>query len=93
MDENTPIRKAMDYYFQPERTAARFPGGKRATIVTTINRDIKRTKEKFPHFELQPLKTAMNLRNIRVKATDRNQWKRRVKMITDAAHSNRATLL
>ncbi len=86
MNENTPARLAMRFYFQVTGHK-KFRGRPRTTIVTTINRDIKRTRKKFPHFDIKPIKTELDLRNVRVKATNRKHWQKRVSMITAAAYS------
>ena len=93
LNEKTPARKAMKYYFQIPPDVKRFRGRKRATIISTINRDIERTKKKFLNFDLHILKTELDLRNIRVKATNRNHWKKRVNMVVEAAYSDRANML
>ena len=90
MKEDTPARKAMQYYFQPEPQAKKFLGGRRTTIVTNLNRDIRKTKDKFPQFDLTEMTTELNLRNMRGKARDRILWNRRVKMISDTVYSDRA---
>ena len=90
MDERTPARKAMRYYFQLPENAVKFRGRKRATIVTTLNRDIERTRKLNPHFQIPLLKTEMDLRKTRVEALNRNQWQRIVKIVTDAACSDSA---
>ena len=87
MNENTPARKAMRYFFQIPEGHKKFRGRKRATIVTTLNRDIERTREHNKDFQLPLLKTELNLRNIREEALNRKQWQRIVKMVTDAAYS------
>ncbi len=51
---DAPARKATRYFFD-ERTNKNYPGRKRRTIVTTINEDIKRTKNKDPTFPASPL--------------------------------------
>ena len=86
MNENTPARKAMRYFFQIPEGHKKFRGRKRATIVTTLNRDIERTRVHNADFQLPLLKTELNLRNIRVIALNREQWQRIVKMVTDAAY-------
>ena len=87
MEENTPSRKAMKYYFQvPE--AKKYRGRKRATIVTTLNRDIERTKKQCEGFAIPSLKSELDLQNIRVTALDRNHWQKIVKMVTNAAYSD-----
>ena len=90
LDENTPARKAMKYYFQIPKNAQKFRGRKRATIVTTLNRDIERTREGNESFQISSLKTELDLNNIRVKALDRNHWQKIVKWVTDAAYSDSA---
>ena len=71
MEENTPARKAMKYYFQVP-AAKKYRGRQRATIVTTLNRDIERTKEQCEGFGIQSLKSELDLQNIRVTALNRN---------------------
>ena len=87
MHEKTPARKAMRYYFQVPNGKTKFRGRKRTTIVTTLNRDIARTKQHNPGFRLPHLKTELDLHNIRVKAKNRKHWQKIVKMVTDAAYS------
>ena len=88
MDKDSPARKAMKYYFE-HSDAKKFRGRKRTTIVTTLNRDITLTKQKYPQFDLPQIKTELDLHNVRVKATNRILWRKRVKMIYDAAYSSR----
>ena len=90
LNEQTPARKAMKYYFQHPQNCERFRGRKRATIVTTLNRDIIRTKTMNNQFYISELKSELDLRNTRVKATNRNHWIKIVKMVTDAAYSDSA---
>ena len=87
MHEKTPARLAMKYYFQIPPRAKKYRGRKRTSIVTTINRDIERTRKKYPEFDVKPLKTELDLRNIRVKSLNRKHWQRRVSMVTKAAYS------
>ena len=88
MDKETPARKAMKFYFEHIH-ATKFRGRKRTTIVSTLNRDIANTKQIYPQFDLPQLHTELDLHNIRVKATNRTLWRKRVKMIYDAAYSLR----
>ena len=88
MNENTPARKAMKWYFQVPDNCKKFRGRKRATIVTTLNRDIQRTQQHNTNFTLPNIKSGLDLRNIRVKALNRKHWQRLVKMVTDAAYSD-----
>ena len=62
----------MKYFFIKPIGVKKFRGKKRATIVTTINRDIIRTRERFPEFDVHPLKSELDLWNVRVKAKNRN---------------------
>ena len=87
MKENTPARLAMKYFFQIPPGAKKFKGRKRTTIVTTINNDIERTRKMNPRFDLKVIKTELDLRNVRVKSTNRKLWQKRVAMITAAAYS------
>ena len=87
MHANTPARLAMKYYFQ-DTGHKKFRGRPRTTIVTTINRDIKRTQHKYPQtFDIKPINSELDLRNVRVKALNRKLWQKRVKMVTAAAYS------
>ena len=88
LNENTPARKAMKWFFQVPVGVKKFKGRKRATIVTTLNRDIQRTKEHDKNFLLPCLNSELDLRNIRVKALNRKHWQGIVKMVTDAAYSD-----
>ena len=90
MDERTPARKAMGYFFQISDNATKFRGRKRATIITTLNRDIQRTKGLNESFQIPVLNTELDLRNTRVKALNRDHWQRIVKLVTDAACSDSA---
>ena len=87
MDPGTPARQAMKYFFEI-RTNCKFSGRKRATIFTTINRDIKKTLLKYPNFAAKELKTEIDLHNIRVKANNRRKWTKMVKQVVEAAYSN-----
>ena len=88
MDKDTPARKAMQFFFE-KTNAKKFRGRKRTTIVTTLNRDIHNTRLQHPQFDLPTLKTELDLHNIRVKATNRVLWRRRVNLVYDAAYSLR----
>ena len=77
MNEDTPARKAMKYYFKVPEFNKKFKGRKRATIVTTINRDIERTRQKYENFDIKGLRTELALRNMRVKAMNRKHWQKK----------------
>ena len=87
MNERTTARLSMKYYFQVPTNTRKFRGRKRATIVTTLNRDIKRTRTKYNNFDIKPLLTEVDLRNTKVKAINRNHWKKKIQMVIDAAYS------
>ena len=86
MHKDTPARRAMKFYFE-ERPEKKFRGRKRTTIVTTLNRDIANTRKLCPMFDLPLLRSELDLHNIRVKAKDKKNWKKRVAMVFKAAYS------
>ena len=88
----------MKFYFAPAIEHEVFKGGKRATIVTTLNRDIERAKKVCPnllkefkfirkHSEL--LCSHGDLTTLRDEAMNRDNWKRLVENITYAAEATR----
>ena len=88
MHKDTPARKAMKFFFQEENNG-KYKGRKRSSIHSTINRDIMNTKKIHPQFDLQPLRTEIDLHNIRVKATNRALWRKRVNLVVNAAYSEK----
>ena len=74
LNENTPARRAMKYFFLVPEGHKKFRGRKRATIVTTLNRDIDRTRKHNEDFDLPLLKSEL--------------VQKIVQMVTDAAYSN-----
>ena len=90
LSPNTPIRKAMKFFFE-QRNCKKFRGRKRTNIISTINNDIKITTELFKDFDLKPLNSELNLHNIRVKAKNRRLWAKRVEMVVCAAYSDKST--
>ena len=88
MNDNTPAQKAMKYFFKVPKGHQKFKGRKRATIVTTLNRDIENTTKHNNNFKLPSLKTELDLQNFTKIASNRKEWRKIVKMVTDAAHSN-----
>ena len=82
----SPARLAMRYYFHVPTDAKTFRGRKRNTIVTTINRNIERTRLSYPDFDMKSIKSKSIFRNVRMKATNRKHWHKRV-AVTAAAHS------
>ena len=77
-----PARKAMRYYFE-ERTNKIFRGRRRTTIVSTLNEDIKRTKEDDITFPVTPL----ILQNLYTKAKNRKLWSKIVQQVVKSAYS------
>ena len=65
-----PARKAMRYYFE-ERTNKIFRARRRTTIVSTLNEDIKRTKEDDITFPVTPLLSQVSLQILYTKAQSR----------------------
>ena len=88
MHKDTPARRAMKFFFEKENIK-KFRGRKRSTIVTTINNDIKRTKKKYPNFDLNEINSELNLHNVRVKATNKKLWRKRVSLVESAAYSEK----
>ena len=86
LSANCPARKAMRYYFE-ERTNKIFRGRKRTTIVTTLNEDIKRTKEADITFPIIPLVSQVSLQNIHTKAKNRKLWSKIVQQVVKSAYS------
>ena len=77
----------MKFMFE-EKPNKTFRGRKRATIYTTINRDIKKTRENNPSFSIGKMKSEIDLHNIGIKARNENHWKVVVKKVVQAVYSN-----
>ena len=77
---------AMRYYFE-ERTNKKFVEKRRTTIVTTINEDIRSTKEKHTDFSTTPLISLASLQNIHTKVKNRKLWQKVVCQVADSAYS------
>ncbi|MEE8289617.1 MAG: reverse transcriptase domain-containing protein [Nitrosomonadaceae bacterium] len=92
MDAKSPPREAMKYYFNAPVDQKKFSGQRRATIFTTLQRDISNTKHKFPHFQIHTLQSSADLDAIQTLALDRQTWKRITKSITDTVEANRLDL-
>ena len=82
-----PAKTAMSFFFE-KRSNKKFPGRKRTTIVTTLNKDIKTAKAKIPSFPVIPLISEVSLQNLRTKAANRKLWTKIVKQIVDSANSS-----
>ena len=87
LDKETLARKAMKFMFA-ERSNKTFRGRKRATIYTTINRHIKKTKENNPSFTFGEIKSEIDLHNTEIKARNKTHWNIIVKQVVQAAYSN-----
>ena len=69
------------------RKAMQYLGRKRATIVTTINKDIKQANEKYTNFPVKLLISQVSLQNIKTKAKNRKLWTEIVKNVVISAYS------
>ena len=87
LPNDCPARKAMRYYFQERRTNKVFRGRRRTTKVTTLNEDIKRTRENDTSFPVTPLISQVSLQNLKTKAKDRKLWSKIVKQVINLAYS------
>ena len=87
MNKNTPSKKSIKHYFQVPQFV-KYRRRKRATIVSTLNRDIERTKELNKRFAIPTLKSELDLRNTRIKALNRKHWQKIVRMLTNTAYSD-----
>ena len=86
LPRDTPPQQSMDFYFA-DLNRPKFRGAKRTTIVTTLQSDIKKTKEKFPQFQVDSLKSFRDLTNIRQLASDRKLWKKIYKAVIDTVEA------
>ena len=80
LNEECPANKAMAFYFE-DTDSKGFRGRPRTTIVTTLNNDIKRTKNKEPLFPVRTLETLEDLAHVRQLAHDRVGWRNIVKYV------------
>ena len=81
-----PARKAMRHYFE-ERTNKIFRGRRRTTIVSTLNKDIKRTKGDDITFPVTPLVSQVSLQNLYTKAKNRKLRSKIVQQVVKSAYS------
>ena len=81
----TPPKKAMEWYFEHEMGHKRARGSKRATIVTTLQRDIRTACEHLRNFEIRSLANFDDLIHISNLARNRKKWRKITKAIVDAA--------
>ena len=76
----------MRYYFE-ERTKKIFRWRRRTTIVSTLNEDIKQTKEDDITFPVTPLVSQVSLQNLYTKAKNRNLWSKIIQQVVKLAYS------
>ena len=88
MNAQTPARKAMQYYFEERKTTKKFRGRERTTIITTINKDIRITREKNSSFPVTPIISQVSLQNIASKARNRKLWAEIVKQVLSSVYSS-----
>ena len=81
-----PARKLMRYYFE-ERTNKVFRGRRRTTIVSTLNENIKRTKEDDITFSVTPLVSQVSLQNLYMKAKNRKLCSKIVQQVVKSVYS------
>ena len=87
-DPNIPARKAMRYFFEERKTSKKFLGRPRTTIVTTINKDIRITRQKDPTFPVNQLVSQVSLQNIAHKARNKKLWANIIKSVLTSAYSS-----
>ena len=83
---NCPARKAIRYNFE-ERTNKIFQGRGKTTIVSTLNKDIKRTKGDDITFPVTPFVSEVSLQNLYTKAKNRKLWSKIVQQVVKLAYS------
>ena len=83
---NCPAKKAIRYYFE-ERTNKIFQGRRKTTLVSTLNKDIKRTKGDDITFPVTPLVSQVSLQNLYTKAKNRKLWSKIVQQVVKSAYS------
>ena len=88
LPRDTPVNKAMEFYFEPSLKNT-FKGRPRTTIVTTINRDIERTKLRYPTLTIRKLKMKSDLDEYRLISSNRNLWRKLSDVILSAAEAEK----
>ena len=88
-----PAQRALSYYCREETDCKRFQGNKRATIITTINKNIRDTKNRLPNFTLPPLTNNEQLASFRRIASNRRSWQEITKLVTGTAQGNYPDLI
>ena len=89
MDSKTPANKAILYYFE-NNYAQQYRGRPRTTIVTTLNNNIQRTRNKLPNLPNITLKSLFDLQKFKELAQDRDAWKKFVNDIYKVAEDETA---
>ena len=88
MDPESPPHKAMLYYFASEPChVKKHSGGKRCTIHTTLQNDIKDTLSIFNNFQIKTFDSWDDMITIRKMAQERGEWKGIVKTVSNAAQA------
>ena len=85
---DTPSQKAMNYYMEVPKNIKAFSGRPRATIATTINKDITEALRIYPNLPIKNFKTLADLNNLRRLAGDRNIWKNLSSTLCELAQVN-----
>ena len=88
LNANTPARKSMKYYFEERKTSKKFFGRPRTTLVSTINKDIRTTRQKDPTFPVNELVSQVSLQNIAHKARNKKLWVKIVRSVLSSAYSS-----
>ena len=89
MDSETPANKAMLYYFE-NNYAQQYQGRPRTTIVTTLNNDIQRNRNKLPNLPVITLKSLSDLQKLKELAQDRDAWEKFVNDINKVAEDEKS---
>ena len=89
MDSETPANKATLYYFE-NNYAQQYRGRPRTTVVTTLNNDIQRTRNKLPNPPVITLKSLSDLQKLKELAQDRDAWKKFVNDIYKVAEDEKS---
>ena len=74
--------RAMQHYLK-KKNMQKVPGRKRTTIITTINRDTQRAKNKYTSCKVIPLISLVSLQDLYTKAKNRTLWRSIVKQGVD----------
>ena len=92
MDDKIPAKQAMKWFFQEELNLKKHKGQQRTTIVSTLQKDIQETRDKFPLFAIRSLKNASDFEFISKLAADRKHWRRITRSVVDTAKAKHSLL-